>query len=211
MNNYSLIANEILHRVDISRAVQFYGLQFNSHGYAVCPFHKEVTPSFKIQGQYAHCFGCGWNHNIIKFVEEMFGLDFPSALEKINSDFGLGLPVNRRPTLREQRDAQRRYDKMQAERSEQNRKAAYSLEQFNRLLCYKAWLSEQNKTEAIIFDLGYIDRMLERYQNPKRYIEWDAVSRIEALLTKHDNCESFKWIWCDTDNWPPTEFFEQGA
>jgi len=127
VNEYSMYADEIVNRVNITQATQFYGLRYNQHGYAVCPFHAEKTASLKIQGNYAHCFGCGWNHNIIGFVMDTFKLDFKSALIKINSDFGLGLPIDRRPTLREQRDAQHRYDEMQALRArEEAEKQAYS-------------------------------------------------------------------------------------
>lgn len=53
----------------------------------LCPFHQERTPSFTVldtQG-FAHCFGCGWNGDIIRFVMQADGLDFRAACEAITS------------------------------------------------------------------------------------------------------------------------------
>ena len=116
MNNYALFAEAIFDRVDMSIAVRQYGITFNRAGFALCPFHSEKTPSFTIHQNRGRCFGCGWHGNIIDFVRSMYGLTFPAAIEKLNTDFALGLPTDRRPTLREQRDAQRRHDQIMRER-----------------------------------------------------------------------------------------------
>lgn len=50
---------------------------------ALCPFHKEKTPSFLVspsRGSY-YCFGCGAKGDIFSFVESFEGLDFKGALE----------------------------------------------------------------------------------------------------------------------------------
>ena len=50
---------------------------------ACCPFHKEKTPSFQIDPdkQLWHCFGCGEGGNIVGFVEKMYDMNFPEAME----------------------------------------------------------------------------------------------------------------------------------
>ena len=127
MNNYALFAEAIFDRVDMSIAVRQYGITFNRAGFALCPFHSEKTPSFTIHQNRGRCFGCGWHGNIIDFVRSMYGLTFPAAIEKLNTDFALGLPTDRRPTLREQRDAQRRHDQiMQQRAAEDAARQAYS-------------------------------------------------------------------------------------
>ena len=50
---------------------------------ACCPFHKEKTPSFQIDAdkQLWHCFGCGEGGNIVTFVEKIYDMNFPEAME----------------------------------------------------------------------------------------------------------------------------------
>ncbi len=116
LNNYSYLTEAIKDSVSFEKAASYYGLNFNRAGFALCPFHAEKTPSFKAFQDGGHCFGCGWHGDVINFVRDMFGLTFPAALEKINDDFCLALPINRTLTLREQRDAQRRHNELLAER-----------------------------------------------------------------------------------------------
>jgi DNA primase len=52
---------------------------------ALCPFHKERTPSFTVQeskGQY-HCFGCGAHGDVIDFVQTVERLTTIEAVKKI--------------------------------------------------------------------------------------------------------------------------------
>jgi predicted P-loop ATPase len=58
---------------------------------ACCPLHSETTPSFTIypareDGQRFHCFGCGKNGDVVKFVELFDGVDFQGACEILNGD-----------------------------------------------------------------------------------------------------------------------------
>lgn len=58
------------------------------------PFRRDENPSFSfyIDGSNrprAHDFSTGDNYNGITFVQELYGLSFPEALNKICSDFGL--------------------------------------------------------------------------------------------------------------------------
>lgn len=58
---------------------------------AVCPFHKEKTPSFLVspqRGSY-YCFGCGAKGDIFSFVEAFEGLDFKGALEVLAKKAGV--------------------------------------------------------------------------------------------------------------------------
>jgi DNA primase len=63
--------------------------------WGLCPFHHEKSPSFKVsddRGRY-HCFGCGKDGDIVTFVMETEGLNFPEAVERLASFAGLELPA----------------------------------------------------------------------------------------------------------------------
>lgn len=52
---------------------------------ALCPFHKEKTPSFNVnpQRQIFHCFGCHKGGNVFKFIQEYENLSFPEAVRRL--------------------------------------------------------------------------------------------------------------------------------
>lgn len=59
----------------------------------LCPFHDEKSPSFNVrpsQGFY-HCFGCGEGGDVYKFVQQIDGLSFTEAVEKIAGRIGFPL------------------------------------------------------------------------------------------------------------------------
>jgi len=52
---------------------------------ALCPFHKEKTPSFNVhpQKQIFHCFGCHKGGDVFTFVKEYENIDFPEAVRRL--------------------------------------------------------------------------------------------------------------------------------
>ena len=58
---------------------------------ALCPFHKEKTPSFTVnpQRQIFHCFGCGAGGDVFRFLMQYEGLDFPSAARRLAERAGV--------------------------------------------------------------------------------------------------------------------------
>ena len=51
----------------------------------LCPFHDEKTPSFNVtpaRGLY-YCFSCAAGGDVIKFVQEIDGLSFIEAVERL--------------------------------------------------------------------------------------------------------------------------------
>ncbi len=89
------VIEEIKKRLDIVEIVSEYlSLERVGSNYrALCPFHTETRPSFYVNPklQMYHCFGCGAKGDVIKFVQDMEGISFYEALEKLAKRAGVDL------------------------------------------------------------------------------------------------------------------------
>src|SRR6476661_283425 len=52
---------------------------------ALCPFHREKTPSFNVNPnmQIFRCFGCQKGGDVFTFIMEYESVDFPEALKRL--------------------------------------------------------------------------------------------------------------------------------
>ena len=100
-------ANEIKDRLTLPEIARHYGFTPNRHGRMPCPFHNGNDPNLGLKDRYYNCFVCGAKGDAIKFVQELFGLNFNDTISKINSDFSLGLPIGQRIDRRKQLEMER--------------------------------------------------------------------------------------------------------
>lgn len=92
-----MIAEETIQRVaeanDIVEVIGSYfplkraGTSFR----ALCPFHREKSPSFHVNParQSYHCFGCGAGGGVLRFVMDYEHLDFPTAVRRLAQRAGV--------------------------------------------------------------------------------------------------------------------------
>lgn len=97
-------------RIDLEDVIRACGVDLKKHGAeysALCPFHSEKTPSFKVtpKTQLYYCAGCGAGGDSIKFLMEYRGVGFKDAATILAEIAGGGLPVanDNRPQQREAR------------------------------------------------------------------------------------------------------------
>ena len=87
--------DRVIEATDIVALVSKYvKLTKNGKNYkGLCPFHHEDTPSFIVSPdkKLAHCFGCGGGGDPIKFLMQIEGIDFPTALNKLAEENGIVL------------------------------------------------------------------------------------------------------------------------
>jgi DNA primase len=90
------IIREVQEANDIVEVISDYlPLKRVGQGYkALCPFHKEKTPSFSVhaQQQIYHCFGCGEGGTVFTFLMRQEGWSFPEAVRVLARRGGIRLP-----------------------------------------------------------------------------------------------------------------------
>ncbi|MDW8381831.1 MAG: DNA primase [Verrucomicrobiota bacterium] len=77
---------------------------------ALCPFHKEKTPSFHVhpQRQIFHCFGCHKGGDVFTFVQEYESVSFPEAVRRLAERAGIPLAWDTDPRNRAKRELKER-------------------------------------------------------------------------------------------------------
>ena len=114
MTDYFREARE---RVSAQDAARHYGLTFDRRGWALCPFHNDKHPSMSFHKGRFRCWVCDVGGDSIDLTARLLGLDAMGAVERLNADFGLALPLHRKPTQAEAKAARRRLEVAEAHRA----------------------------------------------------------------------------------------------
>src|SRR5437867_1771824 len=72
---------------------------------ALCPFHREKTPSFNVNPhrQIFHCFGCHKGGDVFSFIREYENLSFVDAVKRLAERANIPLEFENQPGQRESR------------------------------------------------------------------------------------------------------------
>lgn len=73
---------------------------------ALCPFHKEKTPSFHVipDKQIYHCFGCGKGGDVFAFLMDLEHLTFPEVVKFLAAKNGIEIPKDYDPEAEKRED-----------------------------------------------------------------------------------------------------------
>lgn len=101
------VLEQIRHASDIVDVVGGYvplkraGANFQ----ALCPFHKEKTPSFNVNPskQTYHCFGCGKGGDVFRFIQDYETLPFMDAVRRLAERAKIPLELDNNPATQQAR------------------------------------------------------------------------------------------------------------
>jgi DNA primase len=91
-------AQTVKQQADIVKVIEGY-IRLRNAGAnrfkGLCPFHKEKTPSFNVNGgsqQFFYCFGCQASGDVFSFVGKIENVSFPEAVRIVAQKSGIPLP-----------------------------------------------------------------------------------------------------------------------
>jgi DNA primase len=89
-------AQSVKQQADIVKVIEAYiRLRKSGTNYVgLCPFHKEKTGSFNVNGprQFFYCFGCHETGDVFTFVGRMENVSFPEAVRIVAQKCGIPIP-----------------------------------------------------------------------------------------------------------------------
>lgn len=157
------LAEIIKSSVSTRELCEHVGLKLDRSGSALCPFHgDQKTLSLKVYSEPArgwHCFGCGQGGDVIKFAMLWYGIGFWQAVVRLDNDFGLCLPINRKETSEDMRKssevAQKRALKLKLNREEGEKLASRYWACFDRLLACSRIVDRYRPKNGAEFDVRW--------------------------------------------------------
>ncbi|MBN2285620.1 MAG: DNA primase [Tissierellales bacterium] len=183
--------DEILNLTDIVDVIDGYiSLKKSGTNYtALCPFHKEKTPSFSVSPdkQIFHCFGCGEGGNAITFLMKYSHLSFVEALKVLADRAGIPFEVD-------QKYINQDYDQFKVHYKINREAAIFYQKQLYANEAAMKYLSQRGISDKAIkyFGLGYAadqwDGILKHLIS-LGYKEKDL--EINGLIIRHENGERY--------------------
>ena len=90
------IFEQAKNRINILDVCDLLGIKLNRNYKALCPFHRENTPSFSVHPDknIFCCFGCGKNGDAISLVSQLLNMKPLESVKYLNDMLHLGIEIN---------------------------------------------------------------------------------------------------------------------
>ena len=164
------IFDDIKELVDVPTAARSYGVEVHRGNMALCPFHRERHPSCKLYEDHYYYFGCQAHGDVIRLVQELFGLKPIEAVEQINSNFGLGLDLDKPPDMEKVNRRRREIAERKAEKARVEYMYDVLMRYFTLLDKYKMLYvptsPDEDTDRRFVYalqNIGYAEYMLEAW------------------------------------------------
>jgi DNA primase len=157
---------------------------------ALCPFHKEKTPSFHVSPsrQAYHCFGCNKGGDVFRFVQEYENVSFVDAAKRLADRAGIRLEFSETQGQREERAVRDRLRELH-EQITQRWQQALSSDVTGQIA--RDYLAQRGvSAEAVsLFRLGYAPDLWDDTVNWARGRGWDLalVEQAGLILPRDPN------------------------
>lgn len=136
---------------------------------AKCPFHREKSPSFKVdtvRGSY-HCFGCGERGDVFSFVMKMENLEFREALDRLADRAGIPRP--------ERAAGGRSFGGGSSRRSADRKQAIDLLQRASRWFRSQLLGTDGEKARAYLAERGFSRESCEHFEVGYAPAGWDRL------------------------------------
>ena len=189
------IFDDIKELVDVPTAARTYGVEVHRGNMVLCPFHRERHPSCKLYEDHYYCFGCQAHGDVIKLVQELFGLKPIEAVKQINSDFGLGLDLDKPPDMEKVNRRRREIAERKAEKARVVHMYDVLLRYFTLLDKYKMRYAPKTPDEETdrrfvyaLQNIGYAEYMLEAFNRFDKEQQAEIKLEVDRIEREYKRC-----------------------
>ena len=189
------IFDDIKELVDVPTAARSYGVEVHRGNMALCPFHRERHPSCKLYADHYYCFGCQAHGDVIKLTQELFGLRPIEAVKQLNSDFALGLDVDKPPDMEKVNRRRRKIAERKAEKARVEHMYDVLLRYFTLLDKYKMRYAPKTPDEETdrrfvyaLQNIGYAEYMLEEFNRFDKEQQAEVKLEVDRIEREYKRC-----------------------
>ena len=195
------IFDDIKELVDVPTAARSYGVEVHRGNMALCPFHRERHPSCKLYADHYYCFGCQAHGDVIRLVQELFGLRAIEAVKQLNSDFALGLDLDKPPDMEAVARRRREIAERKAEKARVEHRYDVLLRYFTLLDKYKMRYAPKTPDEDrlssarldrrfvyALQNIGYAEYMLEAFNRFDKEQQAEVKLEVDRIEREYKRC-----------------------